>query len=107
MSVGVLRSGGGLIQAAVGMGFRQGRTPLNRLGVALNAAFSVACRTSRIACAWPECTLWGFMWAMPEWQCWPLYQAKNVWQWLLASSMLPKRSGKSGRYFMVLNCDSE
>jgi hypothetical protein len=31
-----------------------------------------------------------------------LYQAKKAWQWLRASSRLPKRSGKSGRYLMVL-----
>lgn len=49
VSVDVLCSGGGLIQAAVGMGLRQGRMPLNRLGVALNAEFSVAWRTSRMA----------------------------------------------------------
>ena len=39
---------GGVIQAAVGMGFRQGRMPLNRLGVTSNAAFSVAALP-----AWP------------------------------------------------------
>ena len=33
---------------------------------------------------------------MLKWQCWPLYQAKNVWQWLLASSMLPERLGEVG-----------
>ena len=36
-----------------------------------------------------------------------LYQAKNAWQWARASSMQPKRAGKSGRYFIVLNCASE
>src|SRR5450830_1381177 len=44
---------------------------------------------------------------IPEWQCWSLYQEKNVWQWARASSIEPKRSGKSGRYFRVLNCASE
>jgi hypothetical protein len=32
-----------------------------------------------------------------------LYQGKNRWQNARASSRLPKRSGKSGRYFSVLN----
>jgi hypothetical protein len=31
-----------------------------------------------------------------------LYQRKNSWQWVLASSIEPKRAGKSGRYFKVL-----
>src|SRR4030095_4651121 len=44
---------------------------------------------------------------MPEWRCWVLYQAKKARQWARASSMQPKRAGKSGRYFIVLNCDSE
>ncbi len=34
-----------------------------------------------------------------------LYQAKNGWQCARASSRQPKRAGKSGRYFIVLNCD--
>src|SRR4029450_14029160 len=36
-----------------------------------------------------------------------LYQAKKVWQCARASSMQPKRAGKSGRYFIVLNCAPE
>ena len=40
VSIGFLCSGGGLVQAAMGMGFRQVRMPLNRMGVALEAAFS-------------------------------------------------------------------
>ena len=46
----------------------------------------------------------------PEWR-WRWYpwwcQSKKAWQWARASSMQPKRSGKSGRYFMALNCASE
>ena len=44
---------------------------------------------------------------MPECRCIVLYQAKKFWQCARASSMLPKRAGKSGRYFIVLNCASE
>jgi len=44
---------------------------------------------------------------MPEWRCSVLYQTKNVWQWARACSMESNRIGKSGRYFVVLNCDSE
>ena len=36
--------------------------------------------------------------AIPECRCSLLYQVKNSWQWRRASSMKPKRSGKSGRY---------
>ena len=43
----------------------------------------------------------------PSGRCWLLYQAKKVWQWARASSIEPKRSGKSGRYLSVLNCASE
>ena len=32
-----------------------------------------------------------------------LYQAKNSWQKARASARQPKRAGKSGRYFIVLN----
>jgi hypothetical protein len=35
-----------------------------------------------------------------------VYQWKNAWQWARASWMDPKRAGKSGRYFSVLNCDA-
>ena len=35
-----------------------------------------------------------------------MYQWKKVWQWARASCRQPKRSGKSGRYFRVLNCAS-
>ena len=44
---------------------------------------------------------------IPEWRCWWLYQSKKSRQNARASSMRPKRSGKSGRYFSVLNCASE
>src|ERR1039458_9680347 len=44
---------------------------------------------------------------MPEWRWSWLYQAKNRAQWARASSKLPNRSGKSGRYLKVRNCDSE
>src|SRR5664279_2810029 len=43
----------------------------------------------------------GVILPMPEWRCWSLYQAKNCWQKARASWMQPKRSGNSGRYFMV------
>ncbi len=36
-----------------------------------------------------------------------LYQPRNVRPNARASSTPPKRSGKSGRYFIVLKCDSE
>src|ERR1700709_597898 len=44
---------------------------------------------------------------MPECRCSALYQRKKCWQKALASSIEAKRSGKPGRYFRVLNCDSE
>jgi hypothetical protein len=40
---------------------------------------------------------------MPEWRCSSLYQRKNRPQKAGASWKLPKRSGNSGRYFMVRN----
>src|SRR6266508_1403434 len=43
----------------------------------------------------------------PPWRCSVLYQPKKSAQCARPSSMAPKRSGKSGRYFIVLNCDSE
>ena len=43
----------------------------------------------------------------PPWRCSLLYQGKKSPQWARACSMQPKRSGKSGRYFSVLNCASE
>jgi hypothetical protein len=39
----------------------------------------------------------------PPCRCSPLYQAKKSAQWARPSSMEPNRSGKSGRYFIVLN----
>jgi hypothetical protein len=39
--------------------------------------------------------------AMPEWRRSSLYHWKNCWQKARLSWMQPKRSGKSGRYFMV------
>lgn len=39
----------------------------------------------------------------PEWRCWSLYQAKNVWQCTWAASIEENRLGRSGRYFSVLN----
>ena len=53
------------------------------------------------------CTAGGVISPMPEWRCSPLYQEKHVWQKARASSRLPKRAGKSGRYFSVLNWVSE
>src|SRR4029450_6788694 len=44
---------------------------------------------------------------MPEWRCSSLYQRKNRPQKVCASSKQPKRSGNSGRYFMVRNWLSE
>src|SRR3954454_12632015 len=44
---------------------------------------------------------------MPAWRWSKLYQRKNRWQWARASSMEPKRPGKSGRYLSVLNWLSE
>ena len=44
---------------------------------------------------------------IPEWRCLSLYQGKKVWQKELASCIQPKRSGDSGRYFMVRNRFSE
>src|SRR6266702_4357717 len=35
-----------------------------------------------------------------------LYQWKNCWKWVRASSIEPKRSGRSGRYFKISNCAS-
>jgi hypothetical protein len=43
---------------------------------------------------------------MPERPCMVLYQAKNSWQMARASARQPKRAGKSGRYFIILNCAS-
>jgi hypothetical protein len=40
---------------------------------------------------------------MPEWRCSSLDQRKNRPQKACASWKLPKRSGNSGRYFMVRN----
>ena len=36
-----------------------------------------------------------------------LYQAKKCWQNSLPCPMVSNHLGKSGRYFIVLNCDSE
>src|SRR5229473_2106167 len=44
---------------------------------------------------------------MPEWRWVVLYHWKKCRQWARASSMLPNRSGKSGRYLSVLNWASE
>ena len=44
---------------------------------------------------------------IPERRCLVFYQAKNARQWARASSTLPNRAGKSGWYFIILNCDSE
>src|SRR5690606_4281852 len=44
---------------------------------------------------------------MPECLCSWLYHSKNGAPKRLASSIDPKRFGKSGRYFNVLNCASE
>ncbi len=46
---------------------------------------------------------------LASWPCnrsW-LYQRKNARQWSRAASIEPKRAGKSGRYFSVLNWASE
>ena len=40
-------------------------------------------------------------------RCSLLYQGKKTWQWARACWIEANRAGKSGRYFMVLNCDSE
>jgi len=44
---------------------------------------------------------------IPAWRCWWLYQSKNVRQNSRACWIEAKRAGKSGRYFSVLNVDSE
>src|SRR5437773_6258647 len=44
---------------------------------------------------------------MPPCRCAVLYQVKNGWQKARAASRQPNQSGKSGRYFSVLNCASE
>src|ERR1700690_859377 len=44
---------------------------------------------------------------MPEWRWSLLYQAKNSWHHVRASSIEANRPGNDGRYFMVLNCASE
>jgi len=44
---------------------------------------------------------------MLECRCSVLYQRKKSWQCAGASSIEPKRAGKSGRYFKVLNCTSQ
>ena len=62
---------------------------------------------ARTAEARPSCTTAGVISPMPTWRCSPLYQRKNAWQKTRASSRLPKRAGKSGRYFSVLNWASE
>jgi len=43
---------------------------------------------------------------MPECRCSVLYQVKKRWQNARASTIEPKVSGKSGRYFRVRKCDS-
>src|SRR2546422_4230991 len=55
----------------------------------------------------PWWTMAGVIRPRPEWWCWWLYQRKKDWQKPRASSMEPKRSGKSGRYFKVRNWLSE
>ena len=62
----VFSAGGGLIQAAVGMGDSRSLLLLDRLGLARNAASSVAWRMTRISAAKPQCTLWGGMQPMPQ-----------------------------------------
>src|SRR6476660_3343843 len=42
----------------------------------------------------------------PVWRCSLLYQPKKVWQCRRAASTELNQSGKSGRYFSVLNCAS-
>src|SRR5437868_14926224 len=66
-----------------------------------------ATRASRRFSARPWCRSKGVSMPMPLWQCSRLYHSKKARQWVRASSIDPKRSGKSGRYFIVLNWASE
>ena len=49
----------------------------------------------------------GYMSPSPVCRCSSLYQGKKAWQCTRAASIESNRPGKSGRYFRVLNCDSE
>src|SRR5207342_836465 len=104
---GVASVFGGLIQAAVGSAGGFGATPLKRMGWAANAASRVMARCSVSAAAVPSWTAAGAIKPIPPWRCSWLYQWKKCWQCARASSIEPKRSGKSGLYFRVLNCASE
>src|SRR5690606_11282665 len=99
--------GGGLIQAAVGNLVGSGMRCLKRLGVRAKAAAMVAWRCCRTSSARPVCTLSGVIIPMPECRCSWLYQVKNGEQYARASASEPKRAGKPGWYFNVLNCASE
>ena len=57
--------------------------------------------------ALPRCTVSGVMKPIPDCRYSVLYQVKKAWQCARASSIDPKRSGKSGRYLSVLNWVSE
>ncbi len=98
---------GGLIQTAVGTAFGCGIPFGNRSGFRANASASTCARCSRFASARPQCTSCGVNNPSPTWWCSVLYQGKRSPQSNLPCSSEPKRSGKSGRYLMVLNCDSE
>src|ERR1022692_1907881 len=98
---------GGLIHAAVDSVGGFGATPLKRSGWAMNAAASVTVRCAVSATALPSWMAAGGIKPIPPCRCSWLYHWKNCWQCARASSIEPKRSGKSGRYFRVLNCASE
>src|SRR6058998_1901448 len=101
------RFAGGLIHTALGTAFGSGSPLGNRSGLRANASASTRARCSRLVAARPWWTSCGVNNPSPTWWCSVLYQGKKSPQKLRPCSSEPKRSGKSGRYFSVLNCDSE
>ena len=101
------RFSGGLIQTSAAGVSGLGTPRTNRFGWRAWAAASTEARASRAAVAWPVCTTAGVRSPIPQWQCSSLCQRKNPRQKSSPWSWLAKRSGKSGRYFSVLNWLSE
>src|ERR1700678_661331 len=94
---------GGLIQAARGTAGGRGTRPLKRAGCAAKAASRAIARCAVSAADRPWCTVSGGIKAMPGGRGLGVYHGKKFLQCARASSIEPKRSGKSGRYFRVLN----
>jgi hypothetical protein len=100
-------AGGSLIHTLAGRGFGCGQRPRNRSGCASYAARRVTARRAWTCAQEPSWTDAGVCMAMPECRCSVLYYVKNAPQKAFASWMEPKRPGKAGQYFRVLNADSE